>query len=84
VEDKKQAQVSVNLDTTPILYTDNVLISANEDGVVLDVAQKVGEQLRLVARIGMSRIHAQKLVEKLGQILLVSKTPIKPTDKIKD
>ncbi len=66
--------VNLNLDTTPVLYTDNVFMSTNEDGVVLDVAQRVGgtDQLRVVSRIGMSRQHAKKLVQKLGELLVVT------------
>jgi hypothetical protein len=56
-------QVSINLDKTPILYTDNVIVTGNKDGVVLDFCQRVGnQQLRVVARVGMSRNHAKKLL----------------------
>ena len=46
-EEQQQGQqqgmnVNVNLDTTPIFYTDNVYISANPDGVVFDVMQRLG------------------------------------------
>lgn len=75
--EKKQEQevsVNVNLDTTPILYTDNVFMTTNEDGVVLDVGQKLGStnQLRIVSRIGMSREHAKKFVKELGKLLAVT------------
>lgn len=67
VDEKKQPtgqQVTINLDATPILYTDNVMVSSNEDGVVFDFCQRVGSspQVRVVARIGMSREHAKKLL----------------------
>jgi hypothetical protein len=70
----KQMQVSVNLDTTPILFTDNINMTANPDGVTLDVMQRLGpsDQARIVARIGMSREHAKKVVEQLGKLLLKS------------
>ncbi len=66
--------VDINLDTTPILYTDTVLMSTNENGVVLDVCQKLGNanRLRIVSRIGMSREHAKKIIEKLAQLLAMS------------
>lgn len=56
-------QVTINLDNTPIFYTDNVMVTSNEDGVVFDFCQRVGSspQVRVVARIGMSREHAKKL-----------------------
>lgn len=67
-------QVSVNLDTTPILYTDNVSMTTNEDGLVLDFMQRVGStnQFKVVSRIGMSRNHAKKYVEQLGKILILT------------
>lgn len=69
-----QIQVSINLDTTPVLYTDNINMNINKDGVVLNVMQKLepSPQARIVARIGMSREHAKKFVEKLGGLLLKS------------
>lgn len=78
MEDKKQEeqkiQVNVNLDTTPILYTDNIMMTTNEDGLVLDVAQKLGStnQMRIVSRIGMSRDHAKKFLNELGRLLAMT------------
>jgi hypothetical protein len=78
MEDKNQPisqmQLNVNLDTTPILYTDNIFMSTSEDGVVLDVTQRLGStnQLRVVSRIGMSRQHAKKFVRELGKILAMT------------
>lgn len=70
----QQVQISVNLDTTPVLYTDNINMNINKDGVVLNVMQRLGptNQARIVARIGMSREHAKKFVEILGNLLLKS------------
>lgn len=73
--DKKQmqeAQVSINLDNTPILYTDGIQMTANEDGVVLDVMQRLGNtpQQRVVARIGMSISQAKKVATMLGQFVV--------------
>jgi hypothetical protein len=85
--DKKEAQkqigININLDTTPIFYTDNVLMSSNEDGVVLDFAQKIGpsDQLRIVSRIGMSRQHAKKLLQKLGELIDMSEGKLQ-TNKV--
>lgn len=67
-----QQQINLNLDTTPILYTDNILMTINEDGVVLDIAQRIAStnQVRIVARVGMSREHAKKFVNHLGELLV--------------
>lgn len=66
--------VNVNLDNTPILYTDNVFMTANSDGIVLDVGQKLGttKQVRIVARVGMSREHAKKFVKELSKLLAMT------------
>lgn len=70
----QNVSVNVNLDTTPVLYTDNIFMTTNEDGVVLDVAQKLGttNQIRIVSRIGMSRSHAKKFVKELGKLLAMT------------
>ena len=77
MDQKDNAQnisINVNLDTTPVLFTDNVFMTTNEDGVVLDVAQKLGStnQIRIVSRIGMSRSHAKKFVTELGKLLAMT------------
>ena len=67
-------QISINLDTTPVLFTDNINMTVNPEGVVMDIMQRLGptSQVRIVARIGMSREHAKKFVNKLGELLLKS------------
>lgn len=64
-------KVNINLDTTPILYTDNVFIGVSPDGVVLDFGQKLGptNELRIISRLGMSLEHAKKLYKTLGDQL---------------
>jgi hypothetical protein len=68
----KKMHMSVNLDTTPIFYTDNIQMTANKNGVVLDVIQRLSssDQARIVTRIGMSKEHARDFVEKLGKLLI--------------
>jgi len=78
-----QAIIDVNLDSTPILYTDNVFMSTNEFGVVIDVAQKLGptNKLRIVSRIGMSRQHAKKLVSELSKLLVMTEGEVNTNKK---
>lgn len=66
--------VNLNLDTTPILYTDNIFMSVNEDGVVLDISQRIGNtnQTRIVSRVGMSKSHAKKFVAELEKLLIMT------------
>ena len=70
-KEKSDLQINVNLDTTSILYTDNIIMTINEDGVVLDVCQKLGptNQVRVVSRIGMSKSHAKKFLKSFGDLL---------------
>lgn len=73
--DKNERQVSVvlNPEITPILYTDEVQITTNDFGVVIDSIQKIGPyDARVVSRLGMSRQHAKKLVEELAKTLIVT------------
>jgi hypothetical protein len=71
---EQQMSVNVNLDTTPILYTDNVFMTTNSDGLVIDFCQKLGSTntIRIVSRIGMSREHAKKVVAQLSKLLALT------------
>lgn len=71
---EEKVAINVNLDTTPILYTDNIFMSTNEDGFVLDICQKLGStnQMRIVSRIGMSRNHAKKFLDQMAKLLAVT------------
>ncbi len=77
---KQHSDIAINLDpdVTPVLYTDNILMTVNEDGVVLDIGQKVGStsSLQVVSRVGMSKTHARKLVNELGKLLLMAEGQI--------
>lgn len=66
--------VDVNLDSTPILYTDNIFMTTNELGVVFDICQKLGptNKMRIVSRVGMSREHAKKFMHELGKLLALT------------
>lgn len=80
MSDKKQGEqtqeISINLnpDTTPILYTDNIFMSTNEDGVTINFGQSVGpsNQVKIVSRVGMSRSHAKKFLKELGSLLAIT------------
>jgi hypothetical protein len=74
IKPSQQFAVNVNLDTTPIFYTDNVFMATNPDGLVLDFMQRLSNttQMRIVSRIGMSREHAKKVVAELGKLLAMT------------
>lgn len=69
-----QDKININLDTTPVFYTDNINIMTNKNGVVLNVMQRLGNtaQVRIVSRVGMSREHAKDFVDKLGKLLIMT------------
>lgn len=73
-QNAQQMSVNINLDTTPILYTDNVFMTTNEDGIVFDFGQKLGPSntMRIVSRIGMSREHAKKFLTEMGRLLALT------------
>lgn len=85
-ENKKQVALNINLDQTPILYTENIYMSTSEDGLTLDIAQKlVGtNQQRIVARVGMSREHAKKFLKELGNLLAITEGHVQTGDEQKN
>lgn len=85
-DQQNSMNVNVNLDTTPILYSDNIFLSVNEDGVVLDFSQKLGStnQMRIVSRIGMSREHAKKFYKVLGDQLKLVEGQVQTAPKIRN
>ncbi len=82
-KDQSQHQINLNPENTPVLYTDMVYMNVNEDGVMLDVCQKVGptSQFHVVSRIGMSREHAKKLVKQLSEILALTQAQSQTGEK---
>lgn len=58
----------------PILYTDNVVMTTNDDGVILDVCQRTlgSKNFRVIIRLGMSREHAKKFVVKFSRLLAMT------------
>lgn len=79
----EEVNISMNIDTTPILYTDNINMVTNKHGVVLNVMQNLGQQndMRIVSRIGMSREHAKEFVDKLGKLLLLTESNLQEGKK---
>lgn len=60
-------QIGVDPMRTPVLYADAIIITSNENGLILDIAQRLGStgQASIVSRVGLSKDHAKKLAEKL-------------------
>ena len=70
----QEAKVNINLDSTPILYTDRIQVTVNTNGVVVNVMQQIGNsnQSRIVSRIGMSKTHALKFSQELVKLLAMT------------
>lgn len=83
MDKKKQEEFNINLDTTPIYYSDNTNMVANADGVVFNFSQRVinTNQLRVITRVGMSREHAKKLVVELGKLLALTEGQVRVGNK---
>jgi transcriptional regulator with XRE-family HTH domain len=66
-----------------ILYSDMIHVNANQFGVVINFLQGLGanNQPMAVSRIGMSREHAQSLLDVLSKTLEKSKTKPKSDKK---
>ena len=49
-------------------------MNANEDGVTLNVGQKIinTDQVKIVARVGMSRNHAKKFAAEISKLLAMT------------
>ncbi|OGG01930.1 hypothetical protein A2Z33_01690 [Candidatus Gottesmanbacteria bacterium RBG_16_52_11] len=84
--EKSDVNISINLDTTPVLYTDNVHIKITEDGVTLDFMQKLGptKTVRIVSRVGMSREHARKFYKVLGDQLKLAVGQMQTGTKVRN
>ena len=70
-DEKKGTKVNINVKDMPTLYTDGVLISSDPHnfGVVMNFAQHTGNELHVVARVGMSEEHAHNFLETLNNHL---------------
>jgi hypothetical protein len=71
---QQEISVDINPEITPIFYTDSISMTANQDGLVLDVMQRIGNtnRARVVSRIGMSRDHAKKFAQELSKLLAIT------------
>lgn len=71
--DSKQGNQSLSIDPnkTPVFYVDNINISANNFGFVVDFSQRVAltNNFNVVARVGMSEQHVQVFVEQLSNLI---------------
>lgn len=78
--------INVNLDTTPIFYTDSISVTTNEDGIVFDFMQKLGptNQVRIVSRVGMSREHAKKFYKVFGDGIKLVEGQVQTVQKVKN
>ena len=69
-------EVDINVDKTPILFTEHIFIHSSSNGITLDFGQKLGPnpKIHIVSRLGMSRTQAKNLFQELGKILAITET----------
>jgi len=69
-DDKQQVKMQIN-PNMPVLYTDGVLITSDQNnfGITLNFAQNAGDTMQVVSRVGMSLEHAHNLLETLNNHL---------------
>ncbi len=89
IQDPEEPQgqaLNVDFDTTPILYTDNVFMTTNSYGLILDIGQRIAStnQIRIVSRIGMSREHAKQFINELGKLLAMTEGQLQTGKKAKN
>lgn len=74
MDEKANKTLNIDSNIPPIFYTDSVFIVANEDGLIFDILQRIGNtnQAKVVSRIGMSRSHAKKFAAELGKLLAIT------------
>lgn len=85
-EEQQGQALNVDFDTTPILYTDNVFMTTNSYGLILDIGQRIAStnQIRIVSRIGMSREHAKQFISELGKLLAMTEGQLQTGKKAKN
>lgn len=69
-----QGNINLNVETTPVLYIDNVFWNITPDGVVLNLGQSImgPQQVKIIARIGMSREFSKRFISDLGKNLALT------------
>lgn len=68
---KATTSVAIDPNAKPVLYSESVFIQSSDFGLTMDFAQRVGlsDQQFVVARIGMSFEHANKMIEVINDQL---------------
>lgn len=71
INKEDMTKVKVNIKNVPVLYSDSVFVTSSPLGIVFDFAQRIGptKDQDIVARIGMSREHASRLLSVLQKRL---------------
>ncbi len=86
MSDEVQDGLTTATSSTPIVYTDMVHVMVNNYGVIMNFMQTTGanNQPMAVARVGMSKEHAQSVLEVLQKTLSLHDPAQKKDDKAKN
>lgn len=71
---EQEHKVLLNPEKTVVQYTDNIFMTSNGFGIVIDFGQKIGQgdSTQIISRIGMSREHAKRFLAELGKMIAMT------------
>jgi hypothetical protein len=78
--------LNINAEKTPVLFSDHIQMTISENGIVLDVGQKIlnTNQVMVVSRVGINREHAKRLLKSLGELLALTEGQVETVKKVKN
>ena len=77
---------NVNTINTPIYYTDDIVMTISNLGVVIDFGQRLmsSNQIQVITRVGMSREHAKIFLREIGKLLVMTEGQLETGKKVKN
>ncbi len=69
-----QPNINLNIDTTPVLYSDHITWGIQEDMIVLNFGQTImnTNQIKIVSRISLGKKFFRKVIEDIGKKIVLS------------
>lgn len=69
-----QGNLNLNIDTTPVFYTDFVNWNITPDGVVLNFGQAImgSNQIKITSRVGLGRDFLKRFIGDLGKMVALT------------
>ena len=78
--------LNINAQTTPVFFSDHIQMTISENGIVFDVGQRIlnTNQIAVVARFGINREHAKRLLKSLGELLALTEGQVETVTKVRN